>query len=154
MTVEQGDAAPTFALPGNDGRTHRLEDYAGRRVVLYFYPKDDTPGCTTQACDFRDNMARLTAAGAVVLGVSRDARASHDAFRDKYDLNFVLLTDEDVSVHRAYGAFGEKKSYGRTVEGVIRSTFIIDGDGVVTAAMRNVRAGGHVDRVLATLEEG
>jgi thioredoxin-dependent peroxiredoxin len=151
--AEEGKKAPAFTLPGNDGEKHKLSDHAGKRVVLYFYPRDLTPGCTTQACDFRDNLARISKAGAVVYGVSKDSLASHDKFRDKHELNFVLLSDPDLAVHKKYGAFGKKVSYGKETEGVIRSTFLIDGDGKIARAWKNVKAKGHIDKVLAALDE-
>jgi len=153
MAAEEGKKAPLFTLPGDDGEKHALKSHLGERVVIYFYPKDNTPGCTTQACDFRDNMEHVTEAGAVVYGISKDSLASHDKFRDKYDLNFVLLSDEKLDVHKKYGAWGEKMMYGKVREGVIRSTFVIDEKGKVAKAWRNVRAKGHVGKVLAFLEE-
>ncbi|MEM9692289.1 MAG: thioredoxin-dependent thiol peroxidase [Myxococcota bacterium] len=152
MAVEEGKRAPAFTLVGDDGEKHKLSDHKGEKVVLYFYPKDMTPGCTTQACDFRDNLARVQAAGAVVYGVSKDSLESHDKFRDEHGLNFVLLSDPELKVHERYGAYGEKKMYGKTVMGVIRSTFLIDEQGKVQKAWRNVRAKGHVEKVLAELE--
>lgn len=152
MAVEEGQKAPAFSLPGDDGKVHKLADHKGERVVLYFYPRDMTPGCTTEACDFRDNLARLKKAGAVVYGVSKDSIASHEKFRDKHELNFVLLSDEKLDVHKKYGAFGEKTMYGKKVEGVIRSTFLIDEKGKIAKAWRNVKVGGHVDKVLEALE--
>ena len=153
MAVEEGQKAPTFSLQGDDGKVHTLADHKGERVVLYFYPRDLTPGCTTEACDFRDNLARLKKAGAVVYGVSKDSIASHEKFREKHDLNFVLLSDDKLDVHKKYGAFGEKTMYGKKVEGVIRSTFLIDDKGKVAKAWRNVKVGGHVDKVLEALKE-
>ena len=152
MPAEEGKKAPAFTLPGDDGEKHKLSDHVGERVVLYFYPKDDTPGCTTEACDFRDNLARLQAAGAVVYGVSKDSLDSHEKFIAKYDLPFVLLSDEDLKVHEAYDAWGEKTLYGKKVTGVIRSTFVIDGNGEIAKQWRNLRVKGHVDRVLGVLE--
>ena len=143
--------APDFSLPGNDGKTHSLKSYRGRPVVLYFYPKDDTPGCTREACDFRDNMARLAAHGAVVLGVSRDTLKSHERFAAKYSLNFPLLSDPDLAVHRAYRAWGKKVMYGKEVEGTIRSTFLIDRTGVIRWAYPRATVEGQVDEVLEQL---
>ncbi len=148
----EGKKAPAFNLAGSDGRRHKLAELAGRRVVLYFYPRDLTPGCTTEACDFRDNLARLEAAGAVVFGVSKDSLESHAKFIDKHGLGFVLLSDPDLAVHKKYGAWGEKNMYGKTVEGVIRSTFLIDEAGKIAKAWTKVRVNGHVDKVLAALE--
>jgi len=146
-----GQHAPSFSLAADDGKTHSLAGYAGKNVVLYFYPRDDTPGCTVEACDFRDNLARATAKGAVVLGVSRDTIASHAKFRAKYSLTFPLLSDADLAVHAAYGAWGKKVMYGKEVEGTIRSTFLIDGKGVLRAAWSKVKVDGHVDAVLTAL---
>jgi peroxiredoxin Q/BCP len=121
-----------------------LGDFRGKNVVLYFYPAAMTPGCTTEACDFRDNLNSLAAAGYQVLGVSKDDPATNAEFARQENLNFPLLSDEDLSVHRAYGAWGEKSMYGKTVTGVIRSTFVLDGDGKVTLPLYNVKATGHV----------
>jgi peroxiredoxin Q/BCP len=147
-----GSAAPAFSLAGSDGHTHELAAHRGHPVVLYFYPKDDTPGCTVEACDFRENLGRAQARGAVVLGVSRDDLRSHARFIAKHNLNFPLLSDPDLVAHRAYGAWGTKSMYGKTVEGTIRSTFLIDGAGVLRAAWPKVRVDGHVDEVLTALE--
>jgi peroxiredoxin Q/BCP len=146
-----GGAAPDFSLLADDGARHSLKDHAGRAVVLYFYPKDDTPGCTVEACDFRDNMARLQAAGAVVLGVSRDGETAHRRFKAKHGLNFPLLVDDSLQAHRAYGAWGMKKMYGKDVEGCIRSTFLIDKRGQLAAVWSPVKVAGHVDEVLAAV---
>lgn len=129
-----GDEAPDFALPSDSGETVRLSDLRGKKVVLYFYPKDDTSGCTKQACGFRDAHETIEAEGAVVLGVSPDGEASHRKFRAKHDLPFTLLVDADHSVAEAYGAWGEKSMYGRTYEGVIRSHFVIDEEGRIADA--------------------
>jgi peroxiredoxin Q/BCP len=153
MAIDPGKKAPSFSLAGDDGKTHKLSDYAGKRLVLYFYPKDDTPGCTTEACDFRDNVGRITKRGAAVLGVSKDSLASHGKFRDKYKLNFPLLSDADLAVHKKYEAWGDKTLYGKKSQGVIRSTFLIDENGKVAKAWRNVRTKGHVDQVLEALAE-
>lgn len=150
--LDVGMAAPDFELEGSDGKTHTLSQYAGQPVVLYFYPKDNTPGCTTQACDFRDNMARATAKGAVVLGVSKDSLKSHANFIKKQELNFVLLSDPEVKLQEAYGVWAEKKNYGRTYMGTVRSTFLIDKDGKLAQIWRNIRVKGHVDKVLTALE--
>ncbi|TVP57445.1 MAG: thioredoxin-dependent thiol peroxidase [Gemmatimonadales bacterium] len=146
--VQEGDQAPDFTLPADDGTERSLADYRGKRVILYFYPKDDTSGCTTQACDLRDVLPRIEEAGAVVLGVSPDPVSSHEKFRDKYDLNFPLLADEDQEVCKAYGVWKEKSMYGRKYWGVERSTFIIDENGVIAEAWRKVRPKGHADRVV------
>lgn len=146
--------APAFALPSTSGRTVSTKDLRGRRFVLYFYPKDDTPGCTKEACDFRDNVARLGSAGIAVYGVSKDGIASHQKFQAKYGLTFELLSDEGNAVAKTYGAFGEKMMYGKPVTGVIRSTFLIGGDGKVERVWSPVKVEGHVDAVLAAIAEG
>ncbi|MBI5607524.1 MAG: thioredoxin-dependent thiol peroxidase [Deltaproteobacteria bacterium] len=149
---EVGTLAPDFSLPADDGATVTLSALRGRPVVVYFYPRDDTPGCTTEACDFRDRQAQLAAAqSAVVLGISGDSLAAHQRFKKKYGLNFPLLSDADKSVMLAYGAYGKKIMYGKEVEGVIRSTFVIDRDGKVAAAWKKVSVKGHADAVLAAL---
>lgn len=145
-----GDTAPDFTLDDADGNPVTLSEVlksGGRRVVLYFYPAAMTPGCTTQACDFRDNLRDFDGAGLTVLGVSPDTTARLAAFRDKEGLTFPLLADPDKDVLRSYGAFGEKKNYGKVVQGVIRSTFVINPDGTVDKAYYNVKATGHVDRI-------
>lgn len=139
-----GTAAPAFTLPDQDGTAVSLADFAGRRVVVYFYPQASTPGCTTQACDFRDNLNSLAAAGYQVLGVSKDQQPALRRFRDEQGLNFPLLSDPELEVHRAYAAYGEKSLYGKTVTGVLRSTFVIDEQGELTHALYNVKATGHV----------
>ena len=143
--LEAGSPAPDFSLPDKDGKAHSLSDYRGRKVIVYFYPAASTPGCTTQACDFRDNMASLQGAGYVVLGVSKDKLPALQKFAENENLGFPLLSDEDLSVHHAYGAFGEKSMYGKTVMGVIRSTFVVDESGVLEHALYNVKATGHVE---------
>jgi|ERR1700678_601764 thioredoxin-dependent peroxiredoxin len=144
-----GDPAPDFTLPDADGRQVALSSFRGQRVIVYFYPAAMTPGCTKQACDFRDNLADLNGAGIAVLGISPDQPAKLAKFRDKESLTFPLLSDPDHAVLGAYGAYGEKKLYGKTVVGVIRSTFVIDPDGKVAVAMYGVKATGHVARLLA-----
>jgi len=150
--LTQGLPAPAFTLPDQDANPVSLADFAGRRVVVYFYPADDTPGCTKEACQFSDNMAAFDRADVPVLGISPDDAASHVRFREKFDLHFPLLSDPDHSVMTAYGAWGEKSLYGRTVIGVIRSTFLIDGQGAVQRAWYNVRADGHAAKVLAEID--
>lgn len=147
--LQTGQPAPGFTLPSTEGQIS-LSDFRGEWVVLYFYPKDNTPGCTTQACDLRDSLATLDAR---VLGVSPDPLSSHEKFRDDHGLNFPLLSDTDHSVAAAYGAWGEKTSFGKTVTGLIRSTFIIDPEGQVAAALYNVQAKGHAGRVAERLSE-
>jgi peroxiredoxin Q/BCP len=142
-----GDPAPDFTLPTDSGDTLSLKDLRGRRVVLYAYPAAMTPGCTTQACDFRDSLASLKAAGFEVLGISPDAPAKLATFRERDAITFPLLSDVDKAVLTAYGAYGEKQLYGKTVIGVIRSTFVIDADGVLEKAMYTVKATGHVAKL-------
>jgi peroxiredoxin Q/BCP len=142
-----GDAAPEFTLPDADGKLVSLSDYRSRSVVIYFYPAASTPGCTKQACDFRDNLAELDTAGFAVLGISPDPPAKLAKFRDEQGLTFPLLSDVDRSVLSAYGTYGEKQLYGRTVTGVIRSTFVIGPQGSIDSALYNVRATGHVAKL-------
>jgi peroxiredoxin Q/BCP len=142
-----GEIAPEFTLPDAEGKPVSLADYRGQSVVVYFYPAASTPGCTKQACDFRDNLAELDTAGFAVLGISPDPPAKLAKFRDEEGLTFPLLSDEDHAVLGAYGAYGEKQLYGRTVTGVIRSTFVIDPQGRIATALYNVRATGHVAKL-------
>lgn len=142
--LEAGASAPGFTLDDSAGSPVSLGDYSGRKVVLYFYPAAMTPGCTTEACDFRDSLNSLSSAGYQVLGVSKDEPAANAQFAAQEALNFPLLSDPDLTVHRAYGAYGEKSMYGKTVTGVLRSTFVIDEQGAVTLPMYNVKAAGHV----------
>jgi thioredoxin-dependent peroxiredoxin len=150
--VEEGEPAPDFELTSDAGETVRLSALRGRPVVLYFYPRDDTPGCTTQACGIRDSYGEFEAAGAVVLGVSPDSKRSHVKFKRKYELPFALLTDPDHEVAERYGAWGEKKYRGRSYIGVIRSTFVIGADGTMLKAFPNVKPATHADDVLAVLK--
>jgi peroxiredoxin Q/BCP len=147
-----GDAAPDFTLSDADGKPVSLSDYRGRRVIVYFYPAASTPGCTKEACDFRDSLADLGDAGLDVIGISPDKPAKIAKFRDAEGLNFPLLSDPDKEVLTAWGAFGEKQMYGKTVTGVIRSTFVIDGDGKIEEAQYNVRATGHVAKLRRELK--
>ena len=142
--LSAGDPAPDFTLPDADGKPVSLADYRGRRVVVYFYPAAGTPGCTKEACDFRDNLAELNGAGIEVLGISPDSPADLVAFRDAQQLTFPLLSDADRSVMTAWGAWGEKSLYGKRVTGVLRSTFVVDEDGKIAEALYNVKATGHV----------
>jgi len=146
-----GGQAPAFRVRSDTGDTVALKDFRGRPVVLYFYPKDDTSGCTTEACEFRDSWADVQATGAVVLGVSPDDVASHQNFKKKYELPFTLLVDEDHAVAEAYGAWGEKSMYGRKYFGVLRKTFLIDAKGKITHIFPNVKPRGHAAEVLAAL---
>ena len=147
-----GDSAPDFSLPASTGGNITLSDLRGRKVVLYFYPKDDTPGCTKEACGFRDAYDDIQTRGVVVLGVSRDDLASHDGFVQKYSLPFPLLSDPDAFVAKSYGAYGTKNLYGRLSEGVYRHTFLIDEEGRVAKVWRRVRTEVHATEVLAALE--
>ena len=149
--LEAGDAAPPFSLPADDGSTISLAGLRGKTVVLYFYPRDDTSGCTTEACEIRDAWGDVKASGAVVLGVSPDPIASHVKFRRKYTLPFPLLADTDHRVAEAYGAWGEKSMYGRKYSGILRSTFVIGTDGTIRHVFRKVRPRGHAAEILATL---
>ncbi len=149
--VAVGELAPEFELSDQDGQLHSLEDYRDQWVVLYFYPKDETPGCTTEACEFRDRMPKITRRGAVVLGVSPDGVESHKKFKAKYDLPFALLADPDHSVAEAYGAWGEKKMYGKTYEGILRTTVVIDEQGKIAELFEKVKPKGHGDAVLEVL---
>jgi peroxiredoxin Q/BCP len=139
-----GAPAPEFTLLDQDGSEVSLADFRGNKTIVYFYPEADTPGCTTQACDFRDNLNSLVGAGYQVLGVSRDKPAKLAAFKENQNLTFPLLSDPDKAVHEAYAAWGEKSLYGKTVTGVLRSTFVLDENGVITHALYNVKATGHV----------
>jgi peroxiredoxin Q/BCP len=142
--LEAGQPAPDFTLPDQTGTPVTLSKLRGNRVILYFYPEADTPGCTTEACDFRDNLASLQGAGYLVYGVSRDDLAKLQEFDSGHELGFPLLSDPDRSVHDLYGTWGEKSLYGKTVVGVIRSTFVIDEDGLISLPLYNVKATGHV----------
>jgi thioredoxin-dependent peroxiredoxin len=149
--LEPGDDAPEFSLPDADGGTVSLSALRGQQVIVYFYPAAMTPGCTKEACDFRDNLGALSRSGLTVLGISHDAPAKLATFRDKEGLNFPLLSDPGYEVHQAYGAYGEKTLYGKKTVGVIRSTFVIDPAGKVARAYYNVKATGHVERLLKDL---
>jgi peroxiredoxin Q/BCP len=151
--LAEGKKAPDFTLESSAGGRVRLKDLRGKNVVVYFYPKDDTPGCTREACAFRDTQAALKKQGAVVLGVSGDSVASHDKFKTKYQLNFPLLSDPDKAVAKKFGAWGEKVLYGKKTVGMIRSTFVIDGEGIVRKVFPRVRVDGHAEQVLAALAE-
>jgi peroxiredoxin Q/BCP len=142
-----GDKAPSFSLPDADGNTVKLSDFKGRKVIVYFYPAASTPGCTKQACDFRDSLAPLNEAGLDVIGISPDKPAKLAKFRDAEGLTFPLLSDPDREVLTAWGAFGEKTMYGKTVQGVIRSTFVVDEKGAIEVAQYNVKATGHVAKL-------
>lgn len=146
-----GDKAPDFELESDTEGTVALDDLLGEKLVLYFYPQDDTPGCTTQACDFRDNLSELGAEGYKVVGISPDSVESHADFRDKFDLNYMLLADPDHEVADRYGVWREKTTFGNKYMGLVRSTFIIDEEGVIEDIQDNVRATGHVERLIRDL---
>ena len=152
IELEVGTKAPDFSLPDQDGKRVSLKSFKGKQVVLYFYPKDNTSGCTKEACDFRDSLAPITKAGAVVVGVSKDGQAAHQKFIAKYGLPFTLLSDEDAAVCTAYGVYKEKSMYGRKYMGIERSTFVIDATGRIKALFRKVKVPGHVDDVLAAVK--
>lgn len=145
IKLQPGDAAPTFELTDQDGNQVKLSDFTGGKTIVYFYPAASTPGCTKQACDFRDNLNSLKGLGYQVIGISPDKPAKLKKFQDKEGLNFPLLADEDSSVQQAYGAYGEKSMYGKTYFGTIRSTFVVDEAGKISHAFYNVKATGHVD---------
>lgn len=149
--LKEGDKAPAFDLESDAGNKIKLSDFKGKKLVVYFYPRDNTPGCTREAIAFSEAVDQIAAAGATVLGVSKDSVKSHCGFRDKHGLEIRLLSDPDLSVHKAFGAYGEKTMYGKKVEGTIRSTFVIGGDGKITKVFPNVKVDGHVDQVLAAL---
>jgi thioredoxin-dependent peroxiredoxin len=150
--LKEGDKAPDFHAKDDEGNDVSLKDFRGKKVVLYFYPKDNTSGCTREACDFRDNMGRIKRNDAVVLGVSPDSEKSHEKFKSKFDLSFPLLVDEDKKLVNAYGVWQEKSMYGRKFMGVVRTTFIIDENGKIARIFPKVKVAGHVDEVLAALK--
>ena len=156
IELSAGDAAPAFTATDQDGNEHSLQEYLdkGISVILYFYPKDSTPGCTTQACDFRDNMGRLSGESYVVLGVSKDSAKSHERFVEKQELNFPLLVDEDLALHNAFGTWRLKMNYGREYMGCARSTFVISPDGTLAWCRYNVKAKGHVGMLMRELGLG
>lgn len=150
--MELGNLVPDFTLMGSDGKEHKLSDYRGKKVILYFYPKDNTPGCTTEACDFRDNISKITEHNAIVLGVSKDNLNSHNKFIEKFNLPFILLSDEDKVVCELYDVIKEKNMYGKKVLGIERSTFIIDENGYLIKEFRKVKVKEHIDSVLEELK--
>jgi peroxiredoxin Q/BCP len=150
-TLQVGQPAPDFALPNQDGDIVRLADYRGRRLVVYVYPRDNTPGCTRQAVAFRDARERLNAMGVSIVGISRDSVASHKRFHSGQTLNFDILSDVELGTIKAYGAWGTKTMYGKTTEGTIRTTVIVDAGGIVTAVFPKVKLDGHIDEVIAAL---
>jgi peroxiredoxin Q/BCP len=149
--LKPGDPAPDFTLPGDDEKEHSLSDFKGKTLILYFYPKDLTPGCTTEACEFRDQAPRLKTKRAQVVGVSPDKVALHQKFKAKHDLNFLLLADEGGKVARAYGAYGDKVLYGRKYQGILRSTFVIDKKGRIASVERKVSPKGHAEAIVSGL---
>jgi peroxiredoxin Q/BCP len=151
MTLKIGDKAPQFSLPTGDGKTLALKDLRGKKVVLYFYPKDDTSGCTKEACSFQENLSAVKKKGAIVLGVSADSAASHAKFAAKYDLSFPLLSDEKKEVLKAYGVWKEKSMYGRKYMGIERTTFIINEEGKIAQVFSKVKVDGHTEEVLVAL---
>lgn len=152
VELKVGDKAPAFSLPDQKGSANRLGQHKGKQVVLYFYPKDDTPGCTKEACGFRDVSPSVKKAGAVVLGVSLDGQASHQKFAAKFDLPFPLLSDEDAKVSKAYGVYKKKNMYGKSFWGIERSTFVIDERGTLKAIFRKVKVDGHIEEVMKALK--
>ena len=146
--LEIGTKAPDFELPDQNGKLHRLSDYIGKKVILYFYPKDNTSGCTKQACGFSDRNPQFREKGAVVLGVSKDSVASHKKFEQNYNLSFTLLSDPELDVIKAYGVWQEKKNYGKVTMGVVRTTYLIDENGIVTRAMGGVKAAENPEQML------
>lgn len=147
-----GDQAPELGIPDQDGRVVTLQQLRGKQVVLYFYPKDDTPGCTKESCDFRDTEAQIMRAGGTIIGISLDSQESHQKFIKKFGLPFPLLSDEDARVSKAYGVYKQKNMYGKKYWGIERSTFIIDPEGRIKAIFRKVKVDGHADQVLAALK--
>ena len=152
--LEAGTKAPSFSLPDQNGQVHTLEEYRGKKVVLYFYPKDNTPGCTKQACNFGELYPQFQEKGAVVVGVSKDSVGSHKKFEEKYGLPFTLLSDPELSCIQAYDVWQEKKNYGKVSMGVVRSTFIIDENGVIEKVMPKVKPDTNAAEILAYLQEG
>jgi peroxiredoxin Q/BCP len=148
VALREGDVAPDFQLPSSLGKPVRLSSLRGKNVVLYFYPQDDTPGCTREACAFRDNLPKFKGMDAVILGVSKDSLESHGKFIDKYSLNFTLLSDEELKAHKLYDTWREKNNYGRTYWGTERSTFVIDGKGRIKKIFRKVKVDGHDAEVM------
>ena len=147
-----GDIAPDFELPGSDGKNHKLSDYKGKKVILYFYPKDNTPGCTTEACDFRDNFKAIGDLNTIILGISKDNLNSHNKFIEKFNLHFVLLSDEEQVVCKLYDVIKEKNMFGKKVMGIERSTFLIDENGLLIKEYRKVKVKGHVEAIIEEIK--
>ncbi len=152
MSVSEGDACPEFSMPSDGGGTISLADLKGKPAVIYFYPKDDTPGCTKEACGFRDMLPDFSGVGAAIIGVSKDKVAKHDKFKAKYELTFTLGSDEDGAVCEAFGTWVEKSMYGRKYMGIERATFLVDADGKIAKVWRKVKVKGHVEEVLAAVQ--
>lgn len=150
--LKEGDRMPDFSLKDQSGATVRSSDFAGKPVVVYFYPKDDTPGCTKEACSFRDSFADYEARGVKIVGISADGEASHGKFASKFSLPFTLLSDPELAAVKAFGAWGEKSMYGKTYEGILRSTFLVGSDGTIRKVFPKVRPEGHAQEVLAALD--
>jgi peroxiredoxin Q/BCP len=146
--LKENDLAPNFTLPDENEQQHSLSDFKGKTVVLYFYPKDDTPGCTKEACSFRDNFSEITSKGAIVIGISKDSPKSHEKFKIKYNLPFLLLADENAQVIKLYNCWGTKNMYGKMIEGTLRKTFIIDKDGKIKKIFEKVTPEGHAEEIL------
>lgn len=153
MILSEGTKAPDFELTDSQGKNHTLADFAGQTIVIYFYPKDDTPGCTKEACSFRDSYKDFRDAGVEIIGISPDTEKSHQKFQQKYELPFILLSDPDHAVCEKYGVWGLKKNYGREYEGVYRTTFIIDPQGVIKRVFKNVKPSDHSQEVLQAMQE-
>ena len=149
--IKIGDKAPNFSLQSDDGKTVSLADYSGKNIILYFYPKDDTPGCTAEAIDFKENLADFTAKNTVIIGVSKDDNAKHQKFKNKYELPFTLLSDIELDLCKKYGAWVEKSMYGKKYMGIERSSFLIDSEGSIKKIWRKVKVKGHVAEVLSAI---
>ncbi|MCI1945203.1 thioredoxin-dependent thiol peroxidase [Clostridium luticellarii] len=152
MNIELDKKAPDFSLTGSDKKNHKLSDYLGKKVILYFYPKDNTPGCSKEACSFRDNMESINNLNAVILGVSRDSLDSHDKFIDKLNIPFILLSDSEEKVCNLYGVLKEKNMFGKKKIGIERSTFVIDENGIIKKIFRKVKVDGHIDAIMNFLK--
>lgn len=150
--IEINSIVPNFSLIGSDKKEHSLSDYKGKKIILYFYPRDNTPGCSTEACDFRDNNSIIQDMNAIVIGVSRDSLKSHDKFIEKFNLPFLLLSDEDETLCNLFGVIKEKNMYGKKVMGIERSTFIINEEGILVREYRKVKVKGHIDTILEDLK--
>lgn len=153
IEIKEGTLAPDFMLPGSDDKQHKLSDYRGRKVVLYFYPKDNTPGCTNEAIGFKESLSKIESLNGVVLGISKDSLTSHKKFIEKHNLNFILLSDTEEVVCRLYDVIKEKNMYGKKVMGIERSTFIIDENGIIEKIYRKVKVNGHAENVSCSIEE-